>query len=129
MKKLIVLFCLLIIGCTATAYKLNHLEIGMTKNEALSIMGKEGVSRAATIDSLGNKIEVWEYELYNTKHDAEIGYETTYWLRFSNDRLTQWGQPGDWRKKEAQKYILEQKIESKEQIELKTGQDTTKSGK
>jgi hypothetical protein len=40
-------------------------------------------------------VEIWEYRKHNW---ADGSLAEAYWLYFLNDRLEQWGRPGDWSK-------------------------------
>ena len=67
MKKfLFVLICLCLVGC-ATAYKMNRLNLGMTKQGVIKAMGQPNTTKA-----IGNN-EILEYFLYLTGDDAFLG--------------------------------------------------------
>lgn len=61
-----------------------------SKQEVLAAIGTPDIARGAQ----GN-IDVWEYHL------AQPGYiwsYDTYWVQFTDDRVSQWGKAGDWQR-------------------------------
>lgn len=84
---LIFLFTCLISSC-ATNYivwnahrKIKNVEIGMTKDQVIQIMGEKYMITSSSKDEQGNRIEVLGY-----KSDT---YEE-YKLKFINDKLIEW---------------------------------------
>lgn len=107
MKRILTAIALfLFISCAP--YKqinLSAISIGMTKEQVVSALKKKpdnliGAKKYAT----GN-VEVLQYTRYNSITGQ---LEERYWLYFLDNKLQQWGRPGDW-EKEADK-IYEYRI-------------------
>jgi len=96
MKKVFLLiFLLLFITSCAHTYgriELDRLKLGMTKQEVRNELGRpfNVIGSMAFPEGL---LEVWEYRRYHLWYDY---LEEQYWLYFFDDRLEQWGRPGDW---------------------------------
>lgn len=89
MKKFsFVLICLCLVGC-ATAYKMNRLNLGMTKQGVIKEMGQPNTTKA-----IGNN-EILEYFLYLTGDDAFLGRTTPYWVGLEDGRVAWYGKAGD----------------------------------
>jgi hypothetical protein len=74
-------------GCsTTTAQKLNELNLGMSQADVASILGDDYAVQAATIDTNGARLQMWEYT--DKKSQAE------YRLYFKDGKLAQWGKKG-----------------------------------
>jgi len=108
MRKLIVVITGLVLlalsGCVTIprAKILQNLELELTKNEVLERIGRPTVVRGAMVNKYGQKVEVWEYELFKYPERGEpLFYNermlTPYWLYFVDGILKQWGQAGDWK--------------------------------
>ena len=98
MQSFLVLVVLsFVIGC-ATTGKLMKLQLGMTKEEVVRVMGEPDAARGSMRNKYDQVIEVWEYLLFKTDEDAMYGRKTPYWLYFYNGRLVQWGEAGDWQR-------------------------------
>lgn len=75
-------------GCsTTTAQKLNELNLGMSQDDVKSILGDNYVVGAATTDTNGARLQMWDYT--DKKTQAE------YRLYFKDGKLAQWGKKGD----------------------------------
>jgi hypothetical protein len=75
---------------------LNLLSIGDPKEKVAEKLGPP-VNVIGSKKFRGGIVEVWAYE----KWHAGLGFdrkEEEYWLYFLNNRLEQWGRPGDWEK-------------------------------
>jgi hypothetical protein len=94
-KTILIFFLVLLLGC-ATTGKLMNLELGMTKKQTATKVGKPDAVRGSVVNKYGQTIEVWEYMLYKTSSDAFYDISTSYWLFFCDGKLVQWGQAGDW---------------------------------
>ncbi|HNR93608.1 MAG TPA: hypothetical protein PKM67_01315 [Kiritimatiellia bacterium] len=96
MKKLAVLLTVvaagvLLAGCATNPSKtINGIELGMTPKKVLDKMGEPTVKRAAKVYENGQWTQVWEYTSPLLSMNPK-----TFWLYFENDKLVQWGQPGD----------------------------------
>jgi hypothetical protein len=85
MKKF--LFCALLAwsGCSTPGYKMNELELGMSKLQVIKIMGHPVTTKATS------GAEVLEYRVW----DGGFGTESTHWLVMREGKLIQWGRAGD----------------------------------
>lgn len=94
---------LLLVGCAQRFYlksNLNHVSIGQTKNNILSMfpgesrpLGAPGIQiRAAQQSSNGKLLEVGEVFLTDG-----ITPTVPYWFLFEDGLLVQWGRPEDWK--------------------------------
>ncbi|HMP74787.1 MAG TPA: outer membrane protein assembly factor BamE [Kiritimatiellia bacterium] len=80
---------LALVGCGTPAPKIKKLRLGMTPDEVRDELGKPSTIRAAKVYEDGQTQQVWEYLsgiAINPKN---------YWVFFENDRVVQWGEPGD----------------------------------
>lgn len=77
-------------GCSTPAKKVSNVQLGMTPFEILDKMGKPSTKRAAKVFDDGQTTEVWEY----TPRFLELN-PRTFWIYFENNKVVQWGQPGD----------------------------------
>lgn len=76
------------------AGKLVNLELGMGKLRVRhEVLGEPSAVRGSIINKHGQRIEVWEYDLYKEGSN----YCSSYWLYFCDGWLVQWGRAGDWR--------------------------------
>ena len=73
---------------------LHLLKIGDDKQQVLSKIGKPHNVIGSKKFSQG-LIEVWAYEKWYAKMWFDEK-EEEYWLYFLNEKLEQWGRPGDW---------------------------------
>ena len=76
-------------GCGTAAAKVKKLRLGMTPDEVRKQMGEPFTVRAAKVFADGQTTEVWEYisGISWTPKD--------YWIFFENQKVVQWGEPGD----------------------------------
>jgi len=88
-------WCLLVglvvgaVGCSSPAKKIKKLRLGMTPEEVRDRIGDPYTIRAAKVFEDGHSTEIWEYTpsfAINPK---------TVWVYFENNKVVQWGQPGD----------------------------------
>ncbi|MDR0723990.1 MAG: hypothetical protein LBF23_02260 [Endomicrobium sp.] len=73
----------------ATAYKMNKLELGMTKTEVIKKIGEPDSTSAQ-----GRSVYLM-YNLYETSDDSYNGHYTKYFVRLIDDRVESFGQIGD----------------------------------
>ncbi len=78
-----------LIGCSSTGKKLKDLRLGMTPDEVKDVLGKPTVVRAAKVYEDGQSQQVWEYLQRWAINPMD------FWIYYENDKLVQWGQPGD----------------------------------
>ncbi|MDP3462164.1 MAG: SHOCT domain-containing protein [Bacteroidales bacterium] len=89
--KQITFFILIIVfmAACATAYKINNVSIGMTKNDVIQKMGNP-----KSTSSKGN-VEYLNYKLTENGDAAFYGWYTDYFVRLVNGRVESYGKLGD----------------------------------
>jgi hypothetical protein len=90
MKHLIL--CLLIsvfLFSCATAGKINGIQLGMTKDQVIAIMGEP------TSKSAQGEAEYLNYALSETSEAAQWGWTTPYYVRIINGKVESYGRTGD----------------------------------
>lgn len=106
MKKFAILLMVTTILTGCAAYKsinLFSLKIGMTKSEVVQAIGKNPDNLIGAKQYDDGTVEVLQYSRY----DAWYGQlQERYWLYFFNDKLVQWGRPGDWQKEADRVYEI-----------------------
>jgi len=83
------LLALAAVGCRTPSRHTKDLRLGMTPDEVKDVMGDPTVVRASKVYDDGQTQVVWEY-LARFQFNAK-----NFWIYFENDRMVQWGQPGD----------------------------------
>lgn len=83
---LVVLF-LYLASCATSSKRLNHLRVGMTRDEVIEVMGEPNETRAAP----GGEVLV--YHLAQSEWSSRT---TEYWLVIDGEKLQSYGKPGDW---------------------------------
>jgi outer membrane protein assembly factor BamE (lipoprotein component of BamABCDE complex) len=78
-----------VIGCGTPSEKIKQLRLGMTPEEVIDKLGKPSTIRAAKVYEDGQTQMVWEYLSGIAIRPKD------YWVFFENDRVVQWGEPGD----------------------------------
>jgi hypothetical protein len=99
MKKIGIIITLGFLLATCTP-KLMKLDLGMTKSQVISAIGKPTSVRGAMINKHGETVHVWEYEFWKGPTTA------CYWLYLVDDVLVQWGKAGDWQKESDRIYEI-----------------------
>lgn len=89
-KNLLSLIMVLVLSGCASAPKLNKVQVGMTKDQVVAIMGAP-VSTSAQ----GNGWEYLNYSLTETFEDAHHFRPTPYYVRLVNGRVESFGRTGD----------------------------------
>lgn len=107
MKSLFSLFALtavigLLVGCGTPAPKIKKLRLGMTPDEVQDELGKPTTIRAAKVYEDGQTMQVWEYLSGISINPKD------YWVFFENDRVVQWGEPGDFAGKSGRNVPVEE---------------------
>lgn len=102
-----VLFSILISGC-ATSGKIGGVQIGMTKEEVVRVMGSP-VSVSAKEGT-----EYLNYKLSETSDDAFRGWTTPYYVRLVGGKVDSYGRTGDF--DSTQKPTI--KIETDEKVKV-----------
>lgn len=109
MKKIAILFVLILLsGCTTFMLKdfnnpynysrsidINRVSIGDTKREVINILGNPDRTIGSKLYSQG-VVLVLEYA--DVQLNLGQDYVMVYWLYFLNDKLVQYGRPGDWQR-------------------------------
>jgi len=108
----ILIFGLLLIGC-ATSGVINGVNMGMTKDEVIKVMGNP-VSVSAKEGT-----EYLNYKLSETNDDAFMGWTRPYYVRLINGKVDSYGRSGDF--DSTQKPTL--KIETDENIKVQGSGD------
>lgn len=89
MKFLVTTFiALTLFGC-ATAHKINNVQLGMTKQEVITAIGKP------TSISAKNGTEYLNYRFSETGDHAFYGVTTPYFVRLVNGKVDSYGRTGD----------------------------------
>lgn len=78
----------LLAGC-ATANKISGVQLGMTKNEVINVMGKP-----TSISAQGSS-EYLNFALSETGDDAFYGWTKPYYVRLINGKVESYGRTGD----------------------------------
>ena len=78
----------LLAGC-ATANKISGVQLGMTKNEVVKVMGKP-----TSISAQGGS-EYLNFALSETDDDAFRGWTKPYYVRLINGKVESYGRTGD----------------------------------
>ena len=79
---------LLLAGC-ATAYKISGVQLGMTKDDVIRVMGKP-----TSVSAQGGS-EYLNYALSETDNDAGRGWTKPYYVRLINGKVESYGRSGD----------------------------------
>ena len=80
------------IGCSSIpSKKISGMSLGMNPIEVEQVMGKPDTIRASKVYNDGQTDTVWEYSPAWFEFNPK-----SYWVTFQNDRVVQWGEPGDW---------------------------------
>lgn len=101
MKKMLLVTTLLVAafcsGCMTTpSAHIDQLELGMTPDQVKKIMGPPFTVRASKQYENGETSAVWEYiaPVFSSAAFSDK-YDKDYWIMFENNKVVQWGQPGD----------------------------------
>jgi len=95
------LICLLLLGCGAFRSNFNFIELGMTKEEVVKVLGRPKERKAK------QDLEILEYHDF-WAHNPFRPSSSKYWVFFKNDELIQWGKIGDFgTKKQKQQYKID----------------------
>ena len=89
MKNLILLVLTVLLVSCATSGKVNGVQIGMTKEQVITTMGKP-VSVSAK-----DGPEYLNYKLSETDDDAFRGWTSPYYVRLINGKVDSYGRTGD----------------------------------
>lgn len=78
-----------LVGCGTPSRKIKKLRLGMTPDEVDDELGQPTTIRASKVYEDGQTQQVWEYLSGISLRPKD------YWVFFENDRVVQWGEPGD----------------------------------
>lgn len=81
----------MVVGCSTPAKRISGMQLGMTPLEVEEVMGQPNTIRAAKVYDDGQVSTIWEYH----PHFFEFNPKT-FWIVYRNERVVQWGEPGDW---------------------------------
>lgn len=84
----LIILTLLFTSC-ATSYKINKINVGMSKSQVISKMGKP-----KSISANGN-VEFLNYKFSETDDDAFLGIYTDYFVKLVNGTVVNYGRLGD----------------------------------
>jgi hypothetical protein len=108
MKRFLVIFIVAIFLNGCSAYKginLFSLKIGMSKTETIAAIGKKPDNLIGAKKFDDGMVEVIQYTKYNP-YAMTVEVQEQYWLYYLDDKLVQWGRPGDWQKEADQIYEI-----------------------
>lgn len=91
-----------LVGCASPARKIKDVRLGMTPDEVLDVMGKPTTIRAAKVYEDGQTQQIWEYIQRFALEPRD------FWIFLENDKVVQWGYPGDFAGKSGQKVPVEE---------------------
>jgi hypothetical protein len=108
--------CFLVLGC-ATAGRINGLHLGMTKEEAIAVMG-----RPASVSAQG-QAEYLNYLLSETDDQAYYGITRPYYVRLVNGQVESYGKTGDFDSTKTPTVRLESDQNIRQDIQVKDSRD------
>ncbi|HJO36431.1 MAG TPA: SHOCT domain-containing protein [Gammaproteobacteria bacterium] len=89
MKYLAVAMTAMILTGCATSGKINRVEVGMSKDEVIGVMGSP-----VSVSAKG-RTEYLNYKLSETDDDAFRGFTTPYFVRLIDGKVDSYGRTGD----------------------------------
>jgi outer membrane protein assembly factor BamE (lipoprotein component of BamABCDE complex) len=102
MKSIVAILVLMTLWGCATAYKMNKVGLGMTKQEVIQAIGKP-----VSVSAQGNA-EFLHYKLSETSDDAFYGWTRPYYVRLVDGKVESYGRMGDFDStKDPRKIIVE----------------------
>ncbi len=108
MKKMFVWVAaaMVLAGCVTPSQRIAGLRLGMSPEDVYNVMGTPFAVRAAKTYEDGTTSEVWEYvpPVFSRAAFSDK-YDKTYWVYFVNDKVVQWGEPGDFTKHDTTKDV------------------------
>jgi outer membrane protein assembly factor BamE (lipoprotein component of BamABCDE complex) len=88
-QSIAVLIMALLLGGCATAHKISSVQLGMTKDDVISVMGKP-----ISVSAQGGA-EYLNYALSETDDDAFMGWTKPYYVRLIDGKVESYGRTGD----------------------------------
>lgn len=83
-------FCLMLASCTTTLDRVNNLSQGMTKAEAVKVLGQPYMTM-----SPGYGVEILQYRLRRTRYPLKVPLTYDYIVRLVDGRVVAYGKPDD----------------------------------
>jgi outer membrane protein assembly factor BamE (lipoprotein component of BamABCDE complex) len=118
MKHLIAtLTMVLLLGGCATAHKISSVQLGMTKEEVIGVMGKP------TSVSAQGGAEYLNYVLSETNDDAFRGWTKPYYVRLVNGKVESYGRTGDFDSTKTPTVRLESDQSIRQDVQVKGSGD------
>ena len=107
-----------IVGC-ATAHKINRVQIGMTKEEVIKVMGHP------TSKSAKSNTEYMNYSLSETDDQAFYGITKPYFIRLINGRVDSYGRLGDFdsTQKPTMRFETDENIKTQSDVNVTSKKD------
>lgn len=99
---MVAVLAVVVAGCSSPAKKVKDVRLGMTPDEVLDVMDDPTTIRAAKVYEDGQTQQTWEYIQVFALDPRDV------WIIFENDKVVQWGAPGDFFGKTGQKVPVEE---------------------
>ena len=112
-----VVFVLFLVSACATANKISGVQLGMTKDEVVKVMGKP------TSVSAQGKSEYLNFALSETDDQAFYGITVPYYVRLVDGKVESYGRTGDFDSTKTPTIRLESDQTVKQNIEVKGSGD------
>lgn len=108
----VALLSFVVAGCLTPSQRIARLRLGMSPQEVYEVMGPPFAVRAAKTYDDGTTALVWEYvpPIFSRAAFSDK-YDKTYWIYFLNDKVVQWGEPGDFTKHDTTKDVTVKDLE------------------
>ena len=107
----------LFLGGCATAHKISTVQLGMTKDDVIRVMGNP-----TSVSAQGNA-EYLNYALSETDDDAFVGRTSPYYVRLINGKVESYGRTGDFDSTKTPTLRLESDQSIKQDVEVKGSGD------
>jgi outer membrane protein assembly factor BamE (lipoprotein component of BamABCDE complex) len=112
-----VVFVLFLVSACATANKISGVQLGMTKDEVVKVMGEP------TSVSAQGKSEYLNFALSETDDQAFYGITVPYYVRLVDGKVESYGRTGDFDSTKTPTVRLESDQTVKQNIEVKDSGD------
>lgn len=107
----------LLLSACATAHKISALQIGMSKQEVIAVMGPPASTSAR------GGTEYLNYALSETDDDAFRGWTKPYFVRLVNGKVDAYGRMGDFDSTKIPTFRLGTDEKIRQEVNLKTDGD------
>ncbi len=115
--KIVLLVAVTIIAGCATAQKINNVQVGMSKEQVITTMGKP-----ASVSAKGG-VEYLNYSLSETDDQAFYGITSPYYVRLVNGIVDAFGRMGDFDSTKTPTVRIESKEEISQDVKTKASGD------